>query len=267
MFSEPVRVVDLGCYLDQAAYPPWGFAAKHVTHDQGAKSMANFFNLREFDEDEKVTKEDFPESLGLAWSHVRMSDHTGNHIDAPYHFGPTVAGEKAKTIDEVPLEWCSGPGIRLDFRNFDRKDIRVDDIKERLHKLEVELEPGLIPLLWTGADKNIDDDDKYFNEQAGLSPEGLHFFLDHGIKLVGIDAYAMDVSYETMQENFSEDDPQFFPLHFVGREREHMHLEKLVGLEQLPVSKGFYFVAMPIKLRGGSAGWVRPVAYVPERFF
>ena len=27
-------------------------------------------------------------------------------------------GERAITIDEVPLEWCFQPGVKLDFRDF-----------------------------------------------------------------------------------------------------------------------------------------------------
>lgn len=266
MFTEPFEIIDLGCYLDQAAYPPWGFKAKHVTHEQGAQAMANFFNLREFGEQEVATS-DFPESLGLAWTSVMMSDHTGNHIDAPYHFGPTVAGKPARTIDQVPLQWCQGPGVRLDFRTFSQRDIGVDDLKRELDRVGYTLTPETIPLLWTGADAHIDEPDKYFELQAGISIQALHYLLDHGIRLVAIDAYAMDVSHHTMQQAFSSDDPAFFPAHFVGREREHMHLEKLVGLDRLPRDHGFWFMAMPMKLRGGSAGWVRPIAMVPRAHF
>ena len=267
MLNEPFRTIDLGVYLDQAAYPPWGFKAKYVDHAQGAKAMANFMNARDFAGDKKVEKGDFPESLGLAWTQVEMSDHAGNHIDAPWHFGAAVNGEKAKTIDEVPLEWCMGRGVRLDFRDFEGKDIQKKDVERALELAETALTPGMIPLLWTGADKHIDDDKKYWERQGGLSEEGLHYFLDHGVKLIGIDAYAMDVSHDTMQREFEKGEPRFFPLHFVGRQREHMHLEKLTNLDKLPRASGFWFMAFPTKLRGGSAGWVRPVALVPEAHF
>ena len=45
--------------------------------------------------------------------------HNGTHLDAPYHFASTMnRGERAITIDEVPLEWCFQPGVKLDFRHF-----------------------------------------------------------------------------------------------------------------------------------------------------
>lgn len=265
MLDQAFDIVDLGCYLDQAAYPPWGYTAKHVTHAQGAKAMANFMNLREMGgESGGVSETDFPEALGLAWSQVTMSDHCGNHIDAPFHFGKECAGKPAKTIDEVPLEWCMGPGVRLDFRHLQGKDIEVPDIQRELERTGAKIKPGTIPLLWTGADQYIDDEARYWKSQAGLSLEGLYFLLDHGVKLVGIDAYAMDVSFHTMQTILKEEAPQYFPLHFAGRAREHMHLEKLVNLGKIPVDHGFWFLAFPAKLRGGSAGWVRPVALVPK---
>lgn len=266
MFTEPFEIIDLGCFLDQAAYAPWGFKANFVRHDQGAKAMANFLNLRDI-ADKEVERTDFPEALGLSWTWVGMSDHTGNHIDAPYHFGPEVAGEPAKTIDQVPLDWCQGPGVRLDFRGHQGRDISADDLRAELDRVGFRLVPGCIPLIWTGADAYIDDENAYWQKQAGISIEALHHLLDAGVKLIGIDAYAMDVSYATMQAQFAADDPMFFPAHFVGREREHMHLEKLVGLGQLPRAHGFWFAAFPVKLRGGSAGWVRPVAMVPRSHF
>lgn len=270
LFTEPFEVIDLGVHLDGAAYAPWTYKVQHVSHTDGARAMASRINHHKFGNDqrqEKITDADFPEAMGLAWSHVWLTDHAGNHIDAPYHFGPTVEGKPAKTIDQVPLDWCIGQGVRLDFRSHVGRDISVDDIKRELDRLEVTLTPGMIPLIWSGADAYIDDADKYWQSQAGLSLEGLYYFLDQGVRLVGIDGYAMDVSYDTMHGEFQKDDPMFFPAHFVGRDREHMHLEKLANLSALPQATGFIFAAFPIKIRGGSAGWVRPVAIVPRSQF
>ena len=269
MFTEAVRVIDLGVYLDQAAYPPWGYKATHVSHAQGARAMANFLNRRDFagESGDAVATDDFPEALGLAWSTVILSDHSGNHIDAPYHFGPTVEGQPAKTIDQVPLEWCFGPGVRLDFRSHAGRDISAADLERETERIGVSIGPGMIPLIWSGADEQIGDDENYWPSQAGLSEEGLYWLLDRGVRLIGIDAYAMDVSYNTMKQAEAAGDTRFFPLHFVGREREHMHLEKLANLGALPQPHGFWFAAFPVKLRGGSAGWVRPVALVPQSHF
>jgi len=83
----------------------------------------------------------------------------------------------------------------------------------------------------------------------------------------------MDVSFNTMQKAFRENrsrtastgsEMPFFPAHFVGREREHLHMEKLANLGAIPRPHGFKVSALPIKITGGSAGWVRPVAIVED---
>ena len=45
-------------------------------------------------------------------STIRFSVHTGTHMDAPFHFF-----NDQPTIDQIPLESCIGPAIRLDLTN------------------------------------------------------------------------------------------------------------------------------------------------------
>ncbi len=46
-----------------------------------------------------------------------------------------------------------------------------------------------------------------------------------------------------------------------GRERGYCQLEKLHQLEQLP-DDGFTVICLPVKIKGGSAGWTRAVAVI-----
>lgn len=55
---------------------------------------------------------------------------------------------------------------------------------------------------------------------------------------------------------------KLFPAHFMGRKKEYYHLEKLSNLDKVPVSHGFKIAAFPIKVKNGSAGYVRAVAFV-----
>jgi kynurenine formamidase len=43
----------------------------------------------------------------------------------------------------------------------------------------------------------------------------------------------------------------------------YAHIEKMTNLDQLP-PHGFTVIALPIKVAGGSGGWVRAVALVSE---
>ena len=63
---------------------------------------------------------DLPDGKAWAVEQVRISTHNGTHLDAPWHFHPTMnEGEPAMTIDEVALDWCFAPGVKLDFRHFE----------------------------------------------------------------------------------------------------------------------------------------------------
>ncbi|MEO1656050.1 MAG: cyclase family protein, partial [Bacteroidota bacterium] len=47
----------------------------------------------------------------------QMGVHATTHIDAPWHYAPTCEGKPAKTIDQVPLDWCFGEGIVIDMKH------------------------------------------------------------------------------------------------------------------------------------------------------
>lgn len=45
--------------------------------------------------------------------------------------------------------------------------------------------------------------------------------------------------------------------------RGYCHMEKMAALETLPAS-GFEVVCFPVKVKGASAGWCRPVALIRD---
>ena len=61
--------------------------------------------------------EELHDGVGGAAEFVTVSTHSATHMDAPWHYGPTVAGEPSRKIDKVPLEWCYGDGVVLDLRH------------------------------------------------------------------------------------------------------------------------------------------------------
>ena len=46
---------------------------------------------------------------GVNAQYIQTSNHMGTHLDAPSHFVT-----KGKTIDQIPIEWCYGPGVIVD---------------------------------------------------------------------------------------------------------------------------------------------------------
>jgi kynurenine formamidase len=255
-----MRLIDLSVPLEHnAVSEPLPAQIHYVRHDgEGLEQMRQFFGVR---------PDDLVWSGGLGWAveEFRGITHTGTHVDAPYHYGPHSEGKPARTIDQVPLEWCFAPGVVLDFRNTAAGAlIDVLDLKSALQRIDYCLQPLDIVLLQTGADKRIGTRD-YF-AQPGLGREGVLWLVEQGVRVIGIDAYTLDRPFAAMVEDFRRtgDGRYIWPAHFAGITREYCQIEKLANLDQIPRPHGFYVSCLPVKIAGASAGWCRAIALIPE---
>ncbi len=212
----------------------------------------------------RIRPGDFPEGMGIALENIRCDTHSGTHLDAPWHYGPLSEGLPAKTIDQIPLEWCYSNGVVLDLSHKPPGSlITVDDLQAALDKIHYQLKPLDIVLIRTDADKHYDQDD-YLEVQPGMSRESTLWLLGQGIKIIGIDAFGFDRSWSQMLNSYLErrDSRELWPAHFAGREKEYCHIEKMANLGKIPKSYGFKVACFPVKIAGAGAGWVRPVAIV-----
>ena len=205
-----------------------------------------------------------PDGMGNASETLHVHSHAGTHIDAPYHFGPMPEGKPAKRIDEVPLEWLFGDGVVLDFHDKPAGyEISAADIENALKKIDYTLKPMDIVCIRTDAYKRHLHPD-FFVCYPGMSAEATHWLLDRGIKVMAIDAWGFDIPYPYMKKNFEAGRPNsLWPAHFLGRDREYMHAEKLANLDKLP-PYGFKISLFPVKIDRASGAWIRAVAHVPE---
>jgi kynurenine formamidase len=197
---------------------------------------------------------------------VRGITHTGTHVDAPYHYGPLSEGKPARTIDQVPLEWCFAPGVVLDFRHKEAGAlISVQDLEAALRSVDHQLRPLDIVLLHTGADKRLGTPD-YF-AQPGLGRDEVLWLVEQGVRVIGIDAYTLDRPFAAMVADYRRtgDGRFIWPAHFAGISREYCQIEKLANLDLIPQPRGFYVSCLPVKIAGASAGWCRAVALVPDK--
>ncbi len=256
-----VRILDLSHTLvDDDPADPEGFRPRIVyrTHQQGAMEMNKFF---------KVKLEDLIYSEGLGWAveELHMITHCGTHVDAPWHYAPISEGRRARTIDEIPLEWFYGDGVVLDFRHKKPGEgINEEDIQKALEKIGYELKPFDIVLIMTGWDKKIGTPE-YFNN-PGLTYDAVKWIVERGVKLIGIDAYSLDRSFAAMAADYMQtgDGKCIWPAHFVGIEKEYLHIEKLANLDKIPKPFGFKVAAFPLKIYKASAGPARVVAIIEE---
>ena len=255
------RFVDLSIYLENDVISdPVPFTPKiqYHKHENTAGQIAGFFpGLR---------KEDLPDGQGWAVETVNLSTHNGTHLDAPYHFHPTMnKGERAITIDEVPLEWCFQPGIKLDFRHLpDGHVASAREVEAELERIGHKLSPLEIVLVNTSAGAAYGRPD-YVAKGCGMGREATLYLLERGVRVTGTDGWSWDAPFVHTREKYlaSHDASLIWEGHKAGREIGYCHIEKLHNLEALP-AKGFMVSCFPVKVRGGSAGWTRAVAIIDE---
>ncbi len=261
-FLGRVRIVDLSVPIESVPsefFPP---EVIHRDHKEGAKLMSSVFGCKE---------EDLPDGLGWADDTInKLSTHHGTHLDAPWHYAPTSEGKPAKTIDEIPLEWCYGDGVILDMRHKPQgSGITVEDLKEALEKINYKIKPGDIVMIMTGADK-LWGKQEYLNAGCGMTREATLWLIEQGVRVVGIDAWGWDRPFWAIKADYEKTgDPSIiWEAHYVGREKTYLHIEKLANLDYLydTLKKpyGFKVACFPVKVKGGSAGWCRAVAIIEE---
>lgn len=251
--------VDLSVPLENGVVSdPPGYLPRidYIDHRASVDELRSFFpGLR---------PEDLPDEEAWAIERIQLITHNGTHLDAPYHFASTMnRGERAITIDEVPLDWCFRPGVKLDFR--DKPDghvVTAEDVERELARIDYELQPLDIVVVNTRAGSRYGYDD-YLQAGCGMGMEATLYLLERGVRLTGTDAWSWDAPFSHTARKYAEshDAGLIWEGHKAGREIGYCHLEKLHNLEALPAF-GFTVSCFPVKIRQASAGWTRAVAII-----
>ena len=213
-----------------------------------------------------LKREELLDGHGWAIEQIKLSTHTGTHVDAPYHYHPTMNnGERAWTVDEVPIEWCIGNGVVFDF--YDKPDGYVctpEDFKDYLEKIDYSLKPGDIVCVRTNA-MSAWGTPNYLHKGCGVGRDATIWLLEHGIRAVGTDAWSWDVPREyALEEYLKSGNPRVcWQGHKAGAEKAYIQYEKLTNLEKLPLV-GFKFFGVPIKVEKASGSWVRAFAILED---
>jgi kynurenine formamidase len=254
------RVVDLSISIeaDLPSDPPMMIPKiDYIDHTQGAEQMKDFFP--------GLNKEQLPDGLGWALEFVHLTTHSGTHLDAPYHYHPTQdGGRPAMTIDQIPLEWCFSDGVLLDFRHkADGERITAADVEAELKRIDYEIKPLDIVLVQTGADAAWGTAE-YLVKGAGMDRESTLYLTEKGVRVVGIDAWSWDRPLPYLAKEFqATGDPKvIWEAHFAGIETGYCHMEKMANLSAIGRPHGFTVCCLPVKIKGASAGWTRPVAII-----
>jgi kynurenine formamidase len=194
---------------------------------------------------------------------TRLGTHSVTHVDAPWHYNSQIQGQKAATIDELPLEWFFSDGVVLDMTHkADGEKVEVDDVEAALEAIGYTLKPLDIVLLKTGRDAFYGQPD-YVLRGCAVSPGATRWLFERGVRVMGIDAWGWDGPLDRQaRESLSRQQPGvFWAAHQC--DLPYSQIERLVNLGSLP-PVGFRLACFPLKIQGGSAGPARVVAILPD---
>ena len=250
-------IIDLSVFLenDVLSDPPgYGPNIEYIDHKASVPGLLGFFP--------GLSADDLPDGEAWAIERVALTTHNGTHLDAPYHYASTMdGGKRTITIDEVPLDWCFQPGVKLDFRHFpDGYVATAADVEAELARIGHTLAPLEIVVVNTRAGKRFGQDD-YVASGCGMGRDATLYLTSRGVRVTGTDGWSWDAPFVHTAVAYAElrDPTLIWEGHKAGRDIGYCHIEKLHNLESLPAS-GFMVACFPVKIRAASGGWTRAVA-------
>ena len=240
---------------------------EYSDHTSGGEQMAFVFPKLD-------PKEHLPDGKGWAVETIKITTHSGTHMDAPWHFAPIqdkeIGEKKAQTIDEFPLKWGIGPLIVLDTTDLENGHVMSpDDVDKKLKAIGHKLQKGDILCINTNASKHYGTND-FINHGVGVGKEATLHIVRQGVHVVGTNSWSWDAPFsitaKKWRESVKANNPKpsiIWEGHFAGIELGYFQMEKLMNLEKVP-PVGATIYCFPIKIARASAGWVRAVATIPE---
>ncbi|MEE4251913.1 MAG: cyclase family protein [Alcanivoracaceae bacterium] len=204
-----------------------------------------------------------------------MYAHMGTHIDALNHFGLNGEiwnGFKAKDhlgdrgwarTGAETLPPIVARGVLIDVaaaKNLDMLPegyrITAADLQHALDRQGVKLEPGDVALIRTGRMQLYENAAAFTHNPPGLGMEAARLLAEqHQVLSVGAD----NLSFEAFP---SEVEGNYVPVHTYLLAQQGVTIMELVNLEELSRAEvyEFAFIGMPLKIRGGDAAPLRPIA-------
>jgi kynurenine formamidase len=206
---------------------------------------------------------------------ISLGGHTGTHIDALNHFAcdgklhggipprqSPAGGVEPHSVDTIaPIV---RRGVLLDVAGHVGVPALAEDFAigpEHMDTLGASVQPGDVVLLRTGWGHYWHDPHQFVTAGKGAQVTGpgpelaaARWLSSHGVFAAGSDTLAFERVPSSMMA-----------VHVHLLVESGIHIIENLNLEELARDgvKEFLFVAMPLKIRGGTGSPVRPVALVP----
>jgi kynurenine formamidase len=170
-----------------------------------------------------------------------MDEHTGTHVDVPFHFDPD-----GPTVERVPVDRFVGPAKLLDLTS--RKEdqpITKSMLEEASFAQGVKVKGGDILLLRSIKAKW---NSPAFYKYAGIAKSGAEAMVSLGVRSVGADLWTADTISDLSK-----------PAHTILCQERIPIFECVVGLNRIP-KRPFEFVGLPLNMKGATGSPIRAVA-------
>lgn len=178
---------------------------------------------------------------------VYLWSHSGTHVEVSLHF---YAG--GKDTASFPPETFMGSAIRLDFRH----KLKDEPITLAEFQQAGEIQVGDIVILWEGRDHLYRTKDSH--ARPYVTEEAAQWLVyDRKIKLLGTDSSGFEVRGGT------KDHPNHHLFFKAGNDVPVV--ECLCNLDKIPTQR-FFFIGLPIPIKGLDASPIRAVALVGAPF-
>lgn len=202
-----------------------------------------------------------------------MGTHDGTHMDAPWHFYPTMdadlhdgQGVPSTHINEFPPEYGYGDLVVFDFSHMpDGHLILSDDFKYQLLEMNYKLKEGDIVFIKCGAAPYWGKDPSFWVHGVGVSREATVWLAEQGVHVVGTDGWSWDrpILFQVGEYSVTKNKDMLWEGHRAGAKRAYYQIEKLTNLDKVP-RLGAKVYCQPLKIKDASAGYCRVVAVVPD---
>ena len=200
----PRTFVDLSIYLENDVIsdpPPFGAEDPvHQAREHAARRSRGFFP--------GLKKEDLPDGEGWAVENVQLIDaqrHASRRA-LPLPLDDEQARRaRAIAIDEVPLDWCFQPGVKLDFRHLpDGYVVTADDVEAELEAHRPRAASRSRSSWSTRAPARATATTTTSTAGCGMGYEATMYLLERGVRLTGTDAWSWDAPFVYTAKKYGE---------------------------------------------------------------
>lgn len=177
---------------------------------------------------------------------LQLSEHTGTHVDALNHMAIANYGQ---SIDSMPLSMFYTRGVCLDFRNKGLLElIEPDELQTACVAAGVTITKGDTVLLCTNHyTKNFGTAN--WAKGPGITVAAAEWLAAKQVAAFGVETMSPGVPGISNKQ-----------VHHICGQYGFTHYENMINLEVLLGRGAFRFIALPLKIRGGTGSPVRAVA-------